>query len=187
VSAHVDSVNIDPTAAQQTVLNLVVNARDAMPAGGTLTIGMENDHDELLLTVSDEGVGMSGDTLARAFDPFFTTKETGHGLGLSAVLGLVEQAGGDVQVTSAPDAGTTFELRLPTSGDHPAGDAGGGPRRRPAGAPARTERTVLVVEDTPFVRNLVVSYLESCGWRPRSHHAARRSSRSRSCSRSCRR
>jgi len=165
LAAHVDSVNIDPTAAQQSVLNLVVNARDAMPAGGTLTIGTENDHDELLLTVSDEGVGMSGDTLARAFDPFFTTKETGHGLGLSAVLGLVEQAGGDVQVTSAPDAGTTFELRLPTSGGHPAGDAGGGPRRRPAGAPAWTERTVLVVEDTPFVRNLVVSYLESCGWR----------------------
>jgi CheY-like chemotaxis protein len=84
---------------------------------------------------------------------------------LSAVLGLVEQAGGDVQVTSAPDAGTTFELRLPTSEGRGAGGDGAGRRRSQADAPARAARTVLVVEDAPFVRNLVVSYLESCGWR----------------------
>jgi two-component system cell cycle sensor histidine kinase/response regulator CckA len=107
-------VCVDRGALQQILLNLVVNARDAMPEGGTITIeaAPENDHD-CLLRVRDTGRGMNAETRERVFDPFFTTKEGGGGLGLAIVYGLVDQQDGRVEVESAPGAGTTFSVHLP--------------------------------------------------------------------------
>ncbi len=120
---------IDPVALEQVLINLAINARDAMPRGGTLTIGLDEvaGHgreahgadgprpDSIRLRVSDTGVGMDEATFARVFDPFFTTKELGKGtgLGLSTVYGLVTQMGGDVRLESVPGAGSTFTIYLP--------------------------------------------------------------------------
>jgi signal transduction histidine kinase len=122
-------VEVDPNQLESTLLNLAVNARDAMPKGGKLTIETANAHlDELhsvpeaealaeyvVLAVSDTGSGMSHEVLARAFEPFFTTKPTGHGtgLGLSQVFGLVKQWGGHVKLYSELGRGTTVKIYLP--------------------------------------------------------------------------
>jgi two-component system cell cycle sensor histidine kinase/response regulator CckA len=109
----------DPTQVQQIVLNLAVNARDAMPSGGRLDIGTANveraDGAYVALTVSDTGFGMSEDTLEHVFDPFFTTKPVGEGtgLGLATVHGIAKQSGGDVEVESAPGRGSRFRILLP--------------------------------------------------------------------------
>ncbi|HET9766252.1 MAG TPA: ATP-binding protein, partial [Thermoanaerobaculia bacterium] len=121
-------VRIDPAQLEQVIVNLAVNARDAMPGGGDLTLATErvtapataaNDGDGaapwVRLRVRDTGVGMSADVLAHLFEPFFTTKERGRGtgLGLSSVYGAVRQSGGEVRVESAPGEGTTFDVLLP--------------------------------------------------------------------------
>jgi signal transduction histidine kinase len=111
-------VKIDRGSLEQVLMNLVVNARDAMPDGGKLTIAtaeVERDGAHVMLSVSDDGVGMDAATCARAFEPFFTTKGPGKGtgLGLATVRGIVEQAGGFVEVRSAPGEGTTFAVHLP--------------------------------------------------------------------------
>ncbi len=112
-------VRADRTQLEQVVMNLAVNARDAMPAGGTLTIAALSDGEFAIVSVIDDGLGMDPETLARVYEPFFTTKEVGEGsgLGLSTVHGIVGQSGGTIEVESAPEEGTIFTIRLPLA--HP--------------------------------------------------------------------
>jgi len=165
---------------EQVVMNLVVNARDAMPKGGTLLLRVEQmvvtDDDaaarspvaptgrHVRLTVADSGCGMDDETLAHAFEPFFTTKEHGQGtgLGLSIVYGIVEQSGGFVQVASAPGEGAVFHVHLPFADEAPAAvpePLVGNVVRSPHGT-----ETVLVVEDEAAVRNLTCELLRSTGY-----------------------
>jgi two-component system, cell cycle sensor histidine kinase and response regulator CckA len=168
-------VKMDRSHIEQVVMNLALNARDAMPTGGKLTIEAANrDLDEefaashfgvdagayVLLTVSDTGAGMDGDTRTRIFEPFFSTKEDGTGLGLSTVFGIVKQSGGDVTVYSEPGHGATFRIYLPRTDEV-------APRRAPAGRaePAGGSETVLVVEDEEGVRELVREILQQAGYK----------------------
>jgi signal transduction histidine kinase len=111
-------VRADATQLEQVVMNLAVNARDAMPSGGLLTIAVLSDGTEAVLSVIDDGAGMPAETRARIFEPFFTTKGVGEGsgLGLATVDGIVGQSGGSIQVDSAPGEGTVFTVRLPLAG-----------------------------------------------------------------------
>jgi two-component system cell cycle sensor histidine kinase/response regulator CckA len=169
------TVKADPGQIEQVVLNLAVNARDAMPSGGQLTVSvgsltmatpLDGFPDQLpagrwvLMTVEDTGSGMDAETLSHAFEPFFTTKERGKGtgLGLSTVYGIVRQSGGRVQVSSVPGRGTSFQIYLPRSDEKTTS----GPRPS-AGSSLGTE-TVLVVEDEAAVRNLVKAVLERKGY-----------------------
>jgi PAS domain S-box-containing protein len=125
----------DPTHVEQVILNLAINARDAMGPGGRLTIRTRLDRvdgaDRGVLIVEDTGHGMDDATLARVFEPFFTTKETGRGtgLGLSTVYGIVKQSGGEIAVESEPGRGTTFTISLPAAGRADGSPAGVGPAR----------------------------------------------------------
>ena len=170
-------VKADPTQLEQVVLNLVVNARDAMPEGGRLTLRTEtvtlpaDNHDTgpaldpgtyVLLTVTDTGCGMDAEVRARIFEPFFTTKEvgTGTGLGLSTVYGIVEQSGGSIVVDSEPGQGSAFRVYLPrvigaVAADMPDGEAA---------EPPNGSETVLLVEDDPDVRSLARELLEDSGF-----------------------
>jgi signal transduction histidine kinase len=167
----------DPGRLEQVLLNLVLNARDAMPRGGRLTIetrGVTLDESAgrshggvtivpgryLVLSVGDTGHGMSRDTLARVFEPFFTTKGIGEGtgLGLAMVYGAVKQAGGFVWAYSEPGEGTVFRLYFPTRAE-PATE--GPPAAGPPPSRARRAATVLVVEDEPIVRDIARQALEA--------------------------
>jgi CheY-like chemotaxis protein len=142
---------------EQILLNLTINARDAMPAGGSLTIVTEPCDGGVRLTVADTGDGMPAEVAAQAFDPFFTTKGEGKGtgLGLSVVYGIVERAGGRIELETAPGAGTRFEIQLPAApaleAEEPvtAGEAG-----------SLRGVTVLVVDDQDGVRSLATQVLE---------------------------
>ena len=162
----------DPMEVEQLLLNLIVNAVDATPGIGRITVAVEaasNAADEPLgtpgaavLTVTDTGCGMDDATAARAFEPFFTTKGLGQGtgLGLSTVYAIVHRSGGTVTVASAVGAGTTFRVQLPAVQDEDAGRPGPGP-----GLPARNRGVrVLVVEDSRAVRDVAVRMLESAGF-----------------------
>ena len=171
-------VMADPNQMHQVLMNLAVNARDAMPGGGTLSIRTANvEADEtyaagfpgialgqyVLLRVSDTGVGIAKEIQHRIFDPFFTTKAEGEGtgLGLSTVYGIVRQVGGSIAVRSETGCGTTFEIHLPRLEEAVvtgASVAGGT-------APARGSETVLVVEDQDPVRSLTVTILKEHGYR----------------------
>jgi signal transduction histidine kinase/CheY-like chemotaxis protein len=170
-------VRVDPTQLEQAILNLIVNARDAMPEGGTVTIAIHDiiptdparpDPDLtsgpfVRISVADTGVGMDDDVKARIFDPFYTTKgpAKGTGLGLSTVFGIVTQSGGQVQVESAPGAGATFHIDLPWV------RPGAGPRQRPRPEQqdiVRVSGVVLVVEDDPAVAEFTRRSLESAGY-----------------------
>jgi PAS domain S-box-containing protein len=177
VNSSIDAVLADEGEIEQVLINLVVNARDAMPQGGRLSVELTNAvvddalcarHPSLQpgqcvrLTVSDSGMGMTAETMARAFEPFFTTKELGRGtgLGLSTVYGIVKQSGGAITVESEPGAGTTFSVYLPVALDHDHQPAGIVARRLPSGA----GETVLLVEDEDSVRRLARRVLESQGY-----------------------
>jgi signal transduction histidine kinase len=107
----------DRSTVDQVLLNLALNARDAMAGCGTLAIMTTNDGDDVVLEVSDTGAGMDDATMARIFEPFFTTKSVGNGtgLGLSTVYGIVAQSGGSIEVRSAVGKGATFTVRLPAT------------------------------------------------------------------------
>jgi signal transduction histidine kinase/CheY-like chemotaxis protein len=172
-------VRVDPGQLEQVLVNLAVNARDAMPSGGRLTIAtssaavgesVASHHGDVApgefvrLTVSDDGMGMDGRVLAHLFEPFFTTKEHGKGtgLGLSMVYGIVRQSRGFVEVTSSPGAGARFDVFLPAelSAATPLDAAPRARRTRPPGP----RGTVLVAEDEVQVRMLLKSQLTSEGY-----------------------
>ncbi len=165
VNGQLPPVRIDPSQLDQVFLNLAINARDAMPRGGALVFSsdVEEDGRMVLLRVTDDGVGMDEETRARAFEPFFTTKPAGSGtgLGLATVYGIVQHAGGEIDVESAPGRGTTFRIRLPVT--EAARESTPPPERRACGA--RTNALVLVVEDEPSVRRIVRHILEGGGHR----------------------
>ena len=168
------SVRADPTQIEQILVNLIVNARDAMPRGGRITIKTANaeltpsyaeTHEEVepgeyvMLAVSDTGIGMDKETQAHIFEPFFSTKgpEKGTGLGLSTVFGIVKQMSGHIYVYSEPGQGTTFKVYIPRAG---------GSRRVQRRAPQNgTGEGVLIVEDDDSVRALARRVLDARGYR----------------------
>lgn len=174
---NLGKVEADPGQLEQVLMNLAVNARDAMPRGGDLSIATTNVElteadtrnipeskpgEYALLTVSDTGHGMDAKTKSQIFEPFFTTKEIGKGtgLGLSMVYGIIRQSDGFIDVDSAPERGTTFKIYLPLTGDK---------RTREPSAPAvdavvRGHETVLLVEDEEMVRGMTRTLLQKSGY-----------------------
>ena len=170
-------VRADPNQLEQVLLNLGVNARDAMPSGGTLRIvtqqrKLEEEEiiargidvppgDYVLLTVSDTGSGMDEETRSRIFEPFFTTKGPGKGtgLGLATVYGIVKQSGGGITVESTPGQGCSFTIFLPATSDEL--DI---PEPAPAEQKTHGSETILVVEDEEVVRQLICTVLGEAGY-----------------------
>src|SRR5690606_16456309 len=148
-------VRADAMQLQQVLLNLAINARDAMPGGGTLRISVAGGGDVARIVVEDTGCGMDEETVPHIFEPFFTTKglARGTGLGLSTVYGIIQQHGGTITVASVVGQGTRFEIRLPVGGGAPSKS---GELRvissATAAAAARASHTILLVEDEPAVR-----------------------------------
>jgi two-component system cell cycle sensor histidine kinase/response regulator CckA len=172
-SSGLKTVRVDPGQIEQVVLNIVVNARDAMPNGGKLTLETANVEvtEELarthptpkaghyaMLSIEDTGCGMDGEVLSRLFEPFFTTKEKGTGLGLSTSYGIIKQTGGDIGVESKPGHGATFRIYLPVV-DEPAA-----PREAPRSPVPRGAETILLVEDEDGVRRVVETMLTRHGY-----------------------
>jgi signal transduction histidine kinase len=157
---HLRPVEADPSQMGQVLLNLAVNARDALAGAGTLTIATRNDGNDVVLEVDDDGAGMDDETRARLFEPFFTTKDIGlgTGLGLSTVYGIVTQSGGSIDVRSEPGLGATFTVRLPftTASVEEIVPA----ELNPAGGHER----ILVVDDEKVVRELLAQMLREQGY-----------------------
>ena len=154
----VPAVRGNDAELSEVLVNLIFNAVDAMPDGGTLAIATRADDAHIVLEVRDTGVGMTEEVRQRRFEPFFTTKgETGAGLGLAIVYGIVHRHGGEITVQSKVGKGTTFTVHLPVQQ----------PDRKTEGAPIRSGRTlplnVLLVEDDPNIRDIEVEYLRGDG------------------------
>jgi CheY-like chemotaxis protein len=175
--ANVGHVKADPAQIEQVIMNLVVNARDAMPKGGRLTVETVDveldstyarDHVSVkpgpyvMLAVSDSGIGMSPETVAHIFEPFYTTKESGQGtgLGLSTVYGIVKQSGGYIWVYSEPGKGTTFKVYLPRV----AAPVESKPEIVELPAAGKGSETILLVEDEEAVRELANRILSAKGY-----------------------
>jgi PAS domain S-box-containing protein len=178
LSKNLPNVKVDPGKVEQAIVNLAVNARDAMPMGGRLLIETsEIELDEayaeshhgavpgkyVMLSVSDTGCGMEKEVVARIFDPFFTTKEKGKGtgLGLATVYGIIKQSGGDIQVYSEPGKGTTFKLYLPATCERAEAPAREAAHEEP---PADGGARILVVEDEEALRGLLGEILAKFGY-----------------------
>ncbi|HUA22192.1 MAG TPA: response regulator [Bryobacteraceae bacterium] len=159
LAPELKTVRADPGQLEQVVLNVAVNARDAMPGGGKLTLETANREGGVVLSVTDTGIGMDPQVLAHVFEPFFTTKEHGTGLGLSTSYGIIQQSGGDIRVDSTPSLGTTFRISLPaverTSAEEPASEPG---------RPLRGTETILLVEDEEGVRRVLETMLRRHGY-----------------------
>lgn len=178
LDGELPAIFADPSQVEQVLMNLVINARDAMPRGGKLIVSTRHaDLDEGyfeahqvqghpgrygVLAVSDNGIGMDALVQSRIFEPFFTTKPVGKGtgLGLSTVYGIVKQTGGFVWVYSEPGLGTTFKIYLPLAHDSPSPEAAGSAQ----GEGPHGDATILVVEDDPLVRLLVCRVLRRAGY-----------------------
>jgi len=174
-------VSVDPGQIEQVIMNLVVNARDAMPEGGILTLQTEHCGSDdvrrnlaaalppgeyVMLSVSDTGVGMDAETQSRIFEPFFTTKkkEEGTGLGLSVVYNIVRDSSGHVRVNSSPGHGTTFQIFFPrvarVADNKPAAEG----NTKQIETPALGMETVLVAEDQPDLRWMMCQFLQELGY-----------------------
>ena len=144
---------------REALVNLICNAADAMPAGGKITLSTRREAEEVVLSVTDTGVGMSPEVQARCLEPFFTTKgDKGTGLGLSMVLGIIKRHEGTVEIESEPGRGTTFRIRLPSLVPLLAFEDNAVP------APG-VSLNVLVVDDEDVPRNVVAKYLTAGGHR----------------------
>ena len=159
-------VSVDPSHLENALLNLAVNARDAMSNEGRLTIRVERQSEPTdlgVIVVSDNGAGMSADVRQKVFEPFYTTKEVGRGsgLGLSQVYGFVSQSGGQIDIDSQPGEGATFTLRLPITEERPGREEHAEPLEM---MPSGSER-VLIVEDDPAVLSVCLDMLEGLGYR----------------------
>ena len=172
---HLPPVAVDPNQFEQVVVNLVVNARDAMPLGGTITLRtaleQSNGQRMAVLEVKDTGEGMDEATKARIFEPFFTTKEMGHGtgLGLAMVAGIAAQSNGEITVESAPGRGTTFRLQLPAVDEPdtaaPPNASIDTPTRAPVPrSPSGARERIIVVEDQDAVRQMTARMLIAEGY-----------------------
>jgi CheY-like chemotaxis protein len=178
VGKDVGAVKADPSQIEQVIMNLVVNARDAMPNGGRLLIETANveldaayaqDHATVrpgryvMLAVTDTGIGMDADTVSHIFEPFYTTKGSGSGtgLGLSTVYGIVKQSGGYIWVYSEPGKGTTFKVYLPRVDDRVEISS---TMEAPSAAARNGKETILLVEDEPGVRELTNMVLSGRGY-----------------------
>jgi PAS domain S-box-containing protein len=169
-------VMADPTQLEVAILNLAINARDAMPDGGVLSFSSRatriegdpelEDGDYVELTISDTGTGMPPEVLDRAFEPFFTTKEVGKGtgLGLSMVYGMARQSGGAARIESVPDKGTAVSL-LFRKAEESAIQGATGTEEPAAAAPAPSPLSILVIDDDPDVRAFIAAALEEQGYR----------------------
>jgi signal transduction histidine kinase/CheY-like chemotaxis protein len=177
LQAELWAAMIDPTQIELVILNLAINARDAMEVGGTLTVETANvildaparpeepaAGDYVMVAVTDTGSGMSQDVLDKVFEPFFTTKEIGKGsgLGLSQVFGLAKQSGGGVRIDSAPGAGTSVRVFLPRAAGLPQAEPVDG---RGAAEPAPKDLKVLLVDDDSAVREVTAGLLQDLGYR----------------------
>jgi PAS domain S-box-containing protein len=176
LGTEVGNIKADPSHIDQALVNLVVNARDAMPTGGLITVETANVHldetyakthsgvvpgDFVMIAVSDNGHGMDAETRRRIFEPFFTTKAQGKGtgLGLATVYGIIKQSGGDIWVYSEQGKGTTFKLYFPRVDSAAAEIADSAPELQPTGS-----ETVLLVEDEKAVRDLTAKMLQRLGY-----------------------
>ncbi len=173
--ADLAPAHVDANQLELAILNLAINARDAMPTGGSVRIGLENhatNHDSppeltpgkyVVISITDTGTGMDAATLAQAFDPFFTTKDAGagSGLGLPTVQGFAAQSGGAVRISSRPGAGTTVELWLPKA-DEPPRDFGRS--ERSAAEMPRGAANILLCDDDDDVRGFIGEFLGSVGY-----------------------
>jgi len=164
-------VAIDPNRYEQVLMNLVGNARDAMPEGGEIHVGLQltTNQSRAILTVRDSGIGMDREMRERIFEPFFTRKqkEKGSGLGLSIVYGIVNDINGQIELDSEPDVGTCFTITLPTTDSELEGaDA---PVQRPG---IRRDARTALVEDDPSLRRVIQRILASCGLTPQTYEGA---------------